>query len=75
MTKLLERVIEDLRTLPEEDQDFVADLLINLVAKRNEPIPLDDETGAAVREGLAQAKRGEIASDEEVAAFFARHRR
>jgi predicted transcriptional regulator len=28
---------------------------------------------ARIREGLAQARRGEFATDEEVKAFFARH--
>jgi predicted transcriptional regulator len=36
-------------------------------------VKLDEETQAAVREGLAQAKRGEFVSDEEMEAFFARH--
>ena len=37
-------------------------------------VTLDEPTLAAVREGLAQAKRGEFASDEEVEALFARYR-
>lgn len=74
MTKLLEKAIEDLKKLPEADQDEAAELLFNLMAKRQEPIRLDEETRAAIREGVAQAQRGEFASDEEVEAFFARHR-
>jgi hypothetical protein len=53
---------------------LATELLFNVMAKRHEPVQLDDETRAAVREGLAQAKRGEFASDEEMAAFFARHK-
>jgi hypothetical protein len=37
------------------------------------PVPLDDETRAAIREGSAQAERGEFVSDEEMTAFFNRH--
>ncbi|MBI4273500.1 MAG: hypothetical protein HY659_02200 [Rhizobiales bacterium] len=36
---------------------------------------LSDDERAAVQEGPAQAKRGEFATDEEVEAIFARHRR
>jgi predicted transcriptional regulator len=74
MTKLLEQAIEDLKKLPESDQDEAADFLFNLMRRREQPIVLDDETRAAVQEGLAQARRGEFASDEEMEAFFARHR-
>jgi predicted transcriptional regulator len=36
---------------------------------------LDDEEGAAIEEGMAQARRGEFAMDGEVAALFNRYRR
>ncbi len=48
-------------------------MLLSLAAKRAEPVRLDEETRKAVREGKAQASRGEFASDEEMAAFFKRH--
>ena len=35
---------------------------------------LSDDERAAVREGIAQAERGEFASDEQVAVFFNRFR-
>ena len=35
---------------------------------------LSDDERAAVREGIAQAERGEFASDEQVADFFNRFR-
>jgi predicted transcriptional regulator len=73
MTKLLEQAIESLKKLPESDQDEAAEFLFDLMA-HGTPIALDDETRASVREGLAQARRGEFAPDEEVEAFFARHR-
>ena len=74
MTKLLDQAIEGVRRLPEQDQDLAADLLLALAARRSEPIVLDADTRAAVEEGLVQIERGEFAADEEVAAFFARHR-
>ncbi len=36
-------------------------------------VELDEETLAAVREGRAQARRGEFVSDEDTQAFFERN--
>jgi predicted transcriptional regulator len=72
MTKLLEQVIEKLKKLPEAEQDETAELLLNLIARRHEPIELDADTRAAVEEGLAQVERGEAVSQEEMDAFFRR---
>jgi ABC-type nitrate/sulfonate/bicarbonate transport system substrate-binding protein len=74
MTKLLKEALAKVEVLTDEEQDEAAELLLNLVARRDGPVHLDDETRAAVREGLAQADRGEFASDEEMAKFFAQHR-
>ena len=73
MTKLLEQAIAKVRELPEADQDEAAELLFSVVSKRAEPVRLDEETRAAVREGSEQARRGEFVSDEDMAAFFKRH--
>ena len=70
MTKLLEQAIEKIREMPEADQDLAADFLFALAAKHSEPEKLDEETRAAIRQGLAQAERGEFVSDEEMAKFF-----
>ncbi len=72
MTKLLEQVIEKLRKLPEAEQDEAAELLLNLVARRYQPIELDADTRSAVEEGLAQVERGDVVSEEEMGAFFRR---
>ena len=72
MTKLLERAIEKIRELPAEDQDALAAALLSLAGETTEVVQLDDDTRAAVEEGLAQARRGEFASDEEVAKSDAR---
>jgi hypothetical protein len=73
MTKLLEQAIEKVRALPEEEQDEAAEVLFMLLSKHLEPMQLDEETQAAIHEGLEQADRGEIVSDEEMAEFFKRH--
>ena len=73
MSKLLEAAIKKVRELPESDQDEAAEMLLAVASRRTEPVRLDDETRAAAREGQQQARRGEFASDEEMAAFFKRH--
>jgi len=70
MTKLLEEAISKVRELPEAEQDEAAEILFSLIASRTTPVALDVETRAAVREGLEQARRGEFASDEQIAALF-----
>ena len=70
MTKLLEQAIEQVRELPEARQDALATLIITEAEQT--PIELDDETRAAIREGLEQARRGEFVSDEEMQAFWKR---
>lgn len=70
MTKRLEQAIKKIRELPEADQDDAADLLLMLAARAAAPEKLDDATRAAIREGVARARRGEFASDEEIAAIF-----
>jgi predicted transcriptional regulator len=73
MTKMLEEAIKKVRELPEADQDEAAEILLSVVFKSEAPVPLDDDTRAAVREGREQARRGEFVSDEDMAAFFKRH--
>jgi predicted transcriptional regulator len=73
MTKLLEQAIARVQSLPEAEQDEAAEVLLSLVSRSREPVPLDDETRAAIREGSEQARRGEFVSDAEMAEFFKRH--
>jgi len=71
MTKLLEQAIARARTLPDDDQDAVALAILSMADTAIEP--LDDETRAAIREGLEQARRGEFVPDEEIEALWKRH--
>jgi hypothetical protein len=64
MTKLLEQAIDQVRELPEADQDEAAEVLLTLLSKLREPVRLDEETRAAIREGSEQAERGEFVSDD-----------
>jgi hypothetical protein len=73
MTKLLEEAIKKVCELPEADQNEAAEMLLSVASKSDAPGRLNDETRAAIREGQAQARRGEFVSDKDMAAFFKRH--
>ncbi len=73
MTKLLEKAIDKVRNLPEMEQDAMAIIILDAIEAGAQPAPLDEATIAALEEGLSQARRGEFASDEEVAALWKRH--
>jgi predicted transcriptional regulator len=67
MTKLLEKAIDKVRELPEDEQEAVAAVMLQMAGGDAPVVELDDETRAAVREGVAQAERGEFVPDEIVA--------
>jgi len=67
MTKLLEKAIDKVRELPEDEQEAVAAVMLQMAGGDAPIVELDDETRAAIREGVAQAERGEFVPDEVVA--------
>jgi len=73
MTKLLEKAIAKARELPEEDQDAVAIAMLTMTEQGPHLLPLDDETRAAICEGLDEARRGEFVPEEEIEALWKRH--
>lgn len=73
MTERLELVIARLRELPPDTQDEIASAMLVLVDAASEPIALTPEEQASFAKSLAQAARGEFASDEEVAAIWAKY--
>jgi predicted transcriptional regulator len=70
---MLDEAIKKVRELPDSVQDDAAEMLFSVAAKQGEPVRLDEETRAAIREGRAQARRGEFVSEEDMQAFFERH--
>jgi hypothetical protein len=66
MTKLLERGIEAVRSLPPEQQDLAGEILLGFAGTDREydltPEQIDD-----LKNAIAQADRGEFATDEEMA--------
>jgi predicted transcriptional regulator len=63
---ILDRVL----TWPPERQEDAAQLLLELEASEREFYHPSDEEWAAIEEGLAQAKRGEFVSADEIAALL-----
>jgi hypothetical protein len=74
MTKILEQAIARARELPDEDQDAIGAVLLSLTDELPARIgDIDDETRAAINEGIAQARRGEFVPDEEIEALWRRY--
>jgi hypothetical protein len=70
MTNLLKKAVEAVERLPPANQERIARIMLTLAGEHDAPEEIDPEHLAGVLEGLAQAERGEYASDAEVAAAF-----
>jgi len=73
MTKLLEQAVETVRGLPPEVQDDLARILLQLAGKDQPVVQLSAAEEASLAESLAQADRGEFATDEQVRAIWAKY--
>jgi hypothetical protein len=73
MTRLLEKALDAVRGLSEDEQDEIARTILVLVGGDDEPVPLTDEERAAIARSKAEAARGEFATDEDVRAVWARY--
>jgi predicted transcriptional regulator len=73
MTKLLEQAIAKLRELSQEEQDSLAAMILSIAEADASRFPIDLDTELAIREGLAQAERGEFVPEEVVAEANKRH--
>jgi len=75
MTKeQIEAILERVRTWPEDRLEDVAKVLLEMEAANEHVAELTAEDWADLEQGLAEADRGEFASDEEVKALFDRFR-
>lgn len=74
MTKLLDKAIRRVRSLPSKQQDDAASLLLALVGGAQEPYRLSDDERVAVQAGIDEADRDEFVSDEDMEAFWNRHK-
>ena len=68
MTKLLLKGIEAIQALPPERHNLAGELLLMLADQRE--YQLSPEQMADLEHSIAEADRGEFASDEEVAAMW-----
>jgi hypothetical protein len=59
MTKLLEEAVEEVKALPEDDQDRAAEALIAFARERSE---YELTADAGIQHAVGQADRGEFAS-------------
>jgi hypothetical protein len=74
VTKILDQAIARARALSEEDQDALGAVMLSLAEDwPNRPDDLDEETRAAIREGLAQARRGEFVPEWDIQALWKRY--
>jgi hypothetical protein len=74
MTKLLEQAVETVRGLPPEVQDELARILLQLAGSDQPVVQLSAAEEASLEESLAQADRGEFATDEQVRAIWAKYK-
>lgn len=75
MTKQgLEILLERVSTWPEAAQAEFVQSMANIENKHLGTYRLNDDERAAVRRGLEELKAGQLASESEVAALFARYR-
>jgi FAD/FMN-containing dehydrogenase len=71
MTRLFGQAVAG---LPEAEQDDYARLLLRLVGSDPTPVHLTAEEDADLAEAEREAARGECASEEEIAALWAKYR-
>ncbi|HEV2652959.1 MAG TPA: hypothetical protein VGU69_16985 [Rhizomicrobium sp.] len=71
MTSLLAQAIKTVEKLSPESQDEIARAMLAL-ASDPQPLKIDPRDLPAVLEGLAQIRRGEFATEEEIEDAFRR---
>lgn len=75
MTRLLEQAMETVSVLPDGVQDELARILLQFAGVDQPPIQLTAEEDADLAEADVEVLRGEFATDEEIAAIWAKHGR
>ena len=75
MSPMTKKLLEQVASWPEEDQEELADLAREIEARRAGVYRLSDDERAAIQEGMDAAHRGDFAPDHEVEQFYKLHRR
>lgn len=74
MNEFTKMILDRIAVWPKEAQEELVDAIVEIEAKHFGVYRLSDDEREAVREGLAQAARGQFATDEQIAAFYNRYR-
>ena len=69
MNAAVKDILRKVESWPEEDQEELAELAREIEARRNGVYQLSEDE----RRGIAESRRGALASDEDAAAFWERH--
>jgi predicted transcriptional regulator len=75
MTQLLQQAMATVSALPDERQDELARILLQLAGLEQPAYVLSPEEIADLEEADAEIARGEFATDDEVAAVWAKYDR
>jgi predicted transcriptional regulator len=70
-----EKLVERVKSWPEEDQEELAEFAREIESRRSGIYRLSDQERTAVRAGMDAARRGDFASDEEMNEFYRLHSR
>jgi predicted transcriptional regulator len=73
MTRLLEQAVAAVSVLPDDVQDDLARMLLQFAGVEQPPYELTPEEAADIEASLAEAERGEFATEEEVRSIWAKH--
>ena len=73
MNPSTKRLLEQVESWPEEDQEELVEYAREIEARRSGVYTMSDDERAAVRRGLAEADRGEFVPDDIVAQADKRH--
>ena len=72
---ILEAIVDRAAAWPEAAQAELLEAMIALEAKYLGAYRLSDEERADIEQGIEEAKRGDVASDREMAELFDRYRK
>ena len=75
MTRLLDEAVATVSTLPEDVQDDVARIMLQLAGIEQPPYVLTPEEEADLDASIAADERGDFATDEEMLAIRAKYAR
>jgi predicted transcriptional regulator len=72
MNSTLQKLLPAIEQWPDEDQEALAEAAREIAALRTGVYAMSAEEEAAVSEGLAQAERGEVVSEDRIAEVWKR---